>query len=114
MCIRDRGKTTEAMLRDLFRRTVPAAHWLEADATSASSATSATAALDVTDDLAIFDGHFPDTPIVPGVAQVDWVMALAPQRLPIPPRERFARLDTLKFQAVIQPGTTVRMAPSWS
>jgi hypothetical protein len=47
------------------------------------------------------------------VAQVDWVMALAPQRLPIPPRERFARLDTLKFQAVIQPGTTVRMALTW-
>jgi acyl-coenzyme A synthetase/AMP-(fatty) acid ligase len=104
------GKTTEAMLRDLFRRTVPAAHWLDAEA---NSATSATAALEVTDDLAIFDGHFPDTPIVPGVAQVDWVMALAPQRLPIPPRERFARLDTLKFQAVIQPGTTVRMALTW-
>jgi acyl-coenzyme A synthetase/AMP-(fatty) acid ligase len=50
------GKTTEAMLRDLFRRTVPAAHWLDAEA---NSATSATAALEVTDDLAIFDGHSP-------------------------------------------------------
>ncbi len=77
-------------------------------------ATSATAALDVTDDLAIFDGHFPDTPIVPGVAQVDWVMALAPQRPAAFRRaSASARLDTLKFQAVIQPGTTVRMTLTW-
>jgi len=101
------GKTTEAMLRDVFRRTVPAARWLETDATTA------TATLDVTGDLAIFDGHFPGTPIVPGVAQVDWVMALAPQRLPVPARDRFARLDTLKFQAVIRPGSTVRLALAW-
>ncbi len=33
----------------------------------------------------------PDAPIVPGVAQVDWVMALAPQRLPIPRRASASR-----------------------
>ncbi|HBO78096.1 MAG TPA: AMP-dependent synthetase, partial [Cupriavidus sp.] len=57
---------------------------------------------DIAEDLAIFDGHFPGAPIVPGVAQVDWVMALAPQRLAVPPRQRFARLDVLKFQAVMR------------
>jgi len=101
------GKTTEAMLRELFRRSIPAVRWLEADDTSA------TAELDIAEDLAIFDGHFPGAPIVPGVAQVDWVMALAPQRLAVPPRQRFARLDVLKFQAVIRPGATVRLAITW-
>lgn len=101
------GKTTEAMLRELFRHTVPAARWVAADATSAQ------AELDIADDLAVFDGHFPGMPVVPGVAQVDWVMALAPERLAIPPRDRFARLDLLKFQAVIRPGTRVRLALAW-
>jgi len=101
------GKSTEAMLRELFRRSIPAVRWLEADDTSA------TAELDIAEDLAIFDGHFPGAPIVPGVAQVDWVMALAPQRLAVPARHRFARLDVLKFQAVIRPGATVRLALAW-
>lgn len=101
------GKTTEAMLRELFRHAVPAAHWLEADATSAQ------AELDIAEDLAVFDGHFPGMPIVPGVAQVDWVMALAPERLAIPPRDRFARLDMLKFHAVIRPGARVRLSLAW-
>ncbi|WP_186426567.1 AMP-binding protein [Cupriavidus metallidurans] len=101
------GKTTEAMLRELLRHSIPVARWVEADDTSA------TAELDIAEDLAIFDGHFPGAPIVPGVAQVDWVMALAPQRLAVPPRQRFARLDVLKFQAVMRPGAAVRMALDW-
>lgn len=101
------GKTTEAMLRELFRRTVPEAVWLESDALSAS------ADLHVSEDLVVFDGHFPDAPIVPGVAQVDWVLALASERLPVPARTRFHRLDTLKFQSVIRPGSTIRMALTW-
>jgi 3-hydroxymyristoyl/3-hydroxydecanoyl-(acyl carrier protein) dehydratase len=101
------GKTTEAMLRELLRHSMPTARWVAGDDTSA------TAELDITEDLAIFDGHFPGAPIVPGVAQVDWVMALAPQRLAVPPRQRFARLDVLKFQAVIRPGATVRLALDW-
>lgn len=101
------GKTTEAMLRELFRQTLPRATWIERDAQRAA------ALLDVGEHLAIFDGHFPGTPIVPGVAQVDWVMALAPQRLPVPPRERFARLDVLKFQGIIRPGMQVRLDLDW-
>ncbi|SDD44095.1 Acyl-coenzyme A synthetase/AMP-(fatty) acid ligase [Cupriavidus sp. YR651] len=108
------GKTTEAMLRDVFRRTLPAVRWIGAEGNvDGAGGGSVTASLDITEDLAIFDGHFPGTPIVPGVAQVDWVMAIAPQRLPVPARDRFARLDTLKFQAVIQPGSTVQMALTW-
>jgi len=101
------GKTTEAMLRDLFRQTLPRVVWLDGNALTAN------AELLIGEHLAVFDGHFPGTPIVPGVAQIDWVMALAPQRLPIPPRERFARLDVLKFQGVIRPGSTVQLALEW-
>lgn len=101
------GKTTEAMLRDLFRQTLPRAVWSE------GSGNAAAATLDVGEHLAIFDGHFPGTPIVPGVAQLDWVMALAPQRLPVPARERFLRLDVLKFQGVIRPGSQVRLDLEW-
>ena len=62
----------------------------------------------------------PDTPNTPGPDPMcvdkngmDWVMALAPQRLPVPPRERFARLDVLKFQGIIRPGMQVRLDLDW-
>ncbi|WP_420991759.1 AMP-binding protein [Cupriavidus sp. 30B13] len=102
------GKTTEAMLRDVFRRVLPVARWQASE-----DALSASAELEIGEDLAVFDGHFPGSPIAPGVAQVDWVMALAPERLPVPPRAQFRRLETLKFQAVIVPGSTVQLALTW-
>ncbi|WP_373375787.1 3-hydroxyacyl-ACP dehydratase FabZ family protein [Cupriavidus nantongensis] len=86
---------------------LPHAVWIEC------SEYAAAAVLDVGAHLPIFDGHFPGTPIVPGVAQIDWAMALAPQRLPVPPRERFARLDVLKFQGIIRPGAQVRLDLEW-
>jgi len=101
------GKTTEVMLREVFRRTMPDVRWLAHDAVSAM------AELHVTEDLAVFDGHFPSAPVVPGVAQVDWVMALAPQKLPVPPRQHFAGMDILKFHAVIRPNTRVRVELIW-
>ncbi|WP_354677977.1 AMP-binding protein [Cupriavidus plantarum] len=101
------GKTTDAALRDLFRQTLPSVTWLARDSAKAA------AMLDVHPHLAVFDGHFPGAPIVPGVAQVDWVMTLAPQALPVPPRDAFLRLDVLKFQGIIRPGMQVRMDLEW-
>lgn len=86
---------------------LPAVQWLE------RAPTHARARLSIDADLAVFDGHFPQAPIVPGVAQVHWAIALAAQCLPVPGRSRFARLDALKFQQVIRPGDTVELALEW-
>jgi acyl-coenzyme A synthetase/AMP-(fatty) acid ligase/3-hydroxymyristoyl/3-hydroxydecanoyl-(acyl carrier protein) dehydratase len=101
------GKTTEHMLRDQFRRTLPATQWLE------RSPTHAVALLDVDAGLAAFDGHFAQVPILPGVAQVDWAARLAAQVLPVPPASRFHRLDALKFLQVIRPGCQLRLELDW-
>ena len=53
-------------------------------------------------DLAYFSGHFPSTPVLPGVVQVQWAQALAAQALQIPPR--FAGMEVLKFQQLVRPG----------
>jgi acyl-CoA synthetase (AMP-forming)/AMP-acid ligase II len=101
------GKTPQAMLRALFQRVLPDVRWQQRDAARA------TAILHIGEDLAVFDGHFPQTPIVPGVAQVDWAMSLAGEALDIPPRASFCRLDTLKFQRVLQPGDEAVLELDW-
>lgn len=95
----ERAKDGEALL--------PTVHWLERESTLAR------ARLDIDADLAVFDGHFPQAPIVPGVAQVHWAITLAEQCLTLPDRSRFARLDALKFQQVIRPGDTVELVLEW-
>lgn len=56
----------------------------------------------ISGDLAYFNGHFPKTPVLPGVVQVDWAIALG-QRLLDQPR-RFAGMEVLKFQQLVRPG----------
>ncbi|MGC1332454.1 AMP-binding protein [Pseudomonas sp.] len=53
-------------------------------------------------DLAFFSGHFPSAPVLPGVVQVDWALALGQQWLALPPR--FAGMEVLKFQQLVRPG----------
>ncbi|MDB5771148.1 MAG: Acyl-coenzyme synthetase/AMP-(fatty) acid ligase [Burkholderia sp.] len=55
-------------------------------------------------DMVYFEGHFPGTPIVPGVAQVDWALALACECFDLPPV--FRGIHALKFQQVIRPEST--------
>ena len=54
-------------------------------------------------DLLYFDGHFPQTPILPGVAQLEWAMMLAQECFALPPL--FCGIQALKFQHVILPET---------
>jgi 3-hydroxymyristoyl/3-hydroxydecanoyl-(acyl carrier protein) dehydratase len=58
-------------------------------------------ALEITSALAAFDGHFPDTPILPAVAQIDWAVRMARAEFALP--ARFLALRSLKFLAIVQP-----------
>lgn len=63
--------------------------------------------LDVPLDLAHFSGHFPKTPILPGVVQVDWAQTLARNLMKLPPR--FAGMEVLKFQQLARPGDRLQL-----
>ncbi|MFK0086062.1 AMP-binding protein [Pseudomonas sp. NPDC090755] len=61
--------------------------------------------LAVSADLAYFSGHFPQTPVLPGVVQVDWAIELGQALLDRP--RRFAGMEVLKFQHLVRPGDTL-------
>lgn len=69
-----------------------------------------TLALSLPADLAVFKGHFPDYPVLPGVVQLHWAVLLS--------RSYFGELgndlaiDKLKFQNIIQPGDSVSLVLS--
>ncbi|MFJ9534339.1 AMP-binding protein [Herbaspirillum sp. NPDC101396] len=63
--------------------------------------------LHVPPDLLYFDGHFPEAPILPGVVQLDWALALGRQYFDLP--ARFHALQALKFQRVVTPGATLTL-----
>ena len=63
--------------------------------------------IDVPLDLAHFSGHFPQTPILPGVVQIDWALNLARELLDLPPR--FSGMEVLKFQQLARPGDRLQL-----
>jgi 3-hydroxymyristoyl/3-hydroxydecanoyl-(acyl carrier protein) dehydratase len=99
------GKTPLAALQALFRPLRPEAQWMSRDAERA------VARLDVAADLLVFDGHFPGTPVLPGVAQVDWAVRYAAECFSLP--ECMLRLDALKFQRPVRPGTSLELSLHW-
>jgi 3-hydroxymyristoyl/3-hydroxydecanoyl-(acyl carrier protein) dehydratase len=58
-------------------------------------------------DLFYFEGHFPDTPILPGVVQIDWAIACGREYFNLPPA--FKGIHALKFQRVIRPELPVTL-----
>ncbi|MEK1906264.1 MAG: AMP-binding protein [Pseudomonas sp.] len=65
--------------------------------------------LDVPLDLAHFTGHFPQTPVLPGVVQIDWAQHLARQLIrDLPPR--FVGMEVLKFQQLVRPGDRLHLS----
>lgn len=58
-------------------------------------------------DLPCFTGHFPQTPVLPGVVQVDWAIALAEPLLAA--NLRFAGMEVLKFQQLVRPGDALQL-----
>lgn len=60
-------------------------------------------------DLAHFSGHFPQTPVLPGVVQIDWAQQLARQLIKdLPPR--FCGMEVLKFQQLVRPGDQLQLS----
>ncbi len=59
-------------------------------------------------ELACLDGHFPGHPIVPGVAQLGWVLEAAAELLGREPRAR--ALEALKFPTPLRPGDACELA----
>ena len=64
----------------------------------------------VGDDIAVLQGHFPQEPIVPGVAQLFWAAALARQAFPRYATALTGEVRSLKFKRVISPGTQLRIS----
>jgi acyl-coenzyme A synthetase/AMP-(fatty) acid ligase/3-hydroxymyristoyl/3-hydroxydecanoyl-(acyl carrier protein) dehydratase len=67
--------------------------------------------LDVPDDLAALEGHFPGRPLVPGVVQLGWVVETAAAGLGRP--LRLTGIETLKFPEPLRPGHRVQVAVSF-
>ncbi|RZJ61383.1 MAG: acyl-CoA synthetase [Acidovorax sp.] len=100
------GKTTQHDLLALFRPLMPQPQWTE------RSERQATATLLVDPGLRVLDGHFPGAPIVPGVAQLHWVVTLGTQAFGIP--AAFLRGEVVKFQQPIVPGDRVEVQLQWN
>lgn len=99
------GKTPAALLARLFDPRRPPSVLLERGATTAR------VRLAVDPRLPFFDGHFPGQPIVPGVAQLEWVMRYAQELFD--PELAFAGIDGLKFQRTIEPGAAIDLVLDW-
>lgn len=55
--------------------------------------------------LLYFDGHFTQSPVLPGVVQVDWAILYGRRHFALPPN--FVGMHALKFQNIIQPEVPV-------
>lgn len=99
------GKVTEAALTALFRPERPEARWTLREPAHAQ------VELPLDASLAVFEGHFTQAAILPGVAQLDWAVQLAREVFPLPPR--FLRMEALKFQRVARPGDLIHLDLEW-
>ncbi|MBM3117134.1 AMP-binding protein [Jeongeupia naejangsanensis] len=103
----DMGKTPESLLAALFAPpTEPEI------VTETRDEHGLTLTLSISPHLAHFDGHFDQTPVLPGVAQIDWAVRHGRARFGI--TGEFAGMRQLKFQRIIQPGMTVTLALTWA
>ncbi|CDL86536.1 hydroxymyristoyl-ACP dehydratase [Xenorhabdus cabanillasii] len=62
-------------------------------------------------DLSWFRGHFPVQPLLPGVAQIDWVMHYAQTLLA--PGWAFSSIEMVKFQFPLQPEDNLLLKLQW-
>ncbi|MEO3990587.1 ApeI family dehydratase [Pseudocitrobacter cyperus] len=62
-------------------------------------------------DLFWFKGHFSVQPLLPGVAQLEWVMRYTTRLLT--PDYRFHSIQNVKFQAPLLPGNRITLTLKW-
>ncbi|WP_434745000.1 3-hydroxyacyl-ACP dehydratase FabZ family protein [Candidatus Pantoea rara] len=74
-------------------------------------ADSVTLILQVEAGLFWFQGHFPALPILPGVAQLDWVMHYGVSLLA--PGKQFVAIENIKFQQPVLPDSLIQLHIDW-
>ena len=74
-------------------------------------ADSVTLTLQIEAGLFWFQGHFATLPILPGVAQLDWVMHYGIVLLA--PGKQFAAIENIKFQQPVTPGSLLQLHLDW-
>ncbi len=95
------GKSPESLLLARFDRRVPEFRLLE------QTASGCVAELWVSADHALFHRSFSQAAILPGVAQIDWLVWLSRELLGMD--GGFAGLELAKFRRIIQPGSQLRV-----
>ncbi len=68
--------------------------------------------LAVTEDLDVFQGHFPALPVLPGVAQLDWALRLAKSQQLVDGGAELRDFQ-VKFRNVIRPPLTLTLTLRW-
>ncbi len=107
MPVDSQGKTSQRVLAELFRLSLPPTRSLQ------YSADSAQLVLDINNNLIIFDGHFSQhAAVVPGVALIDWAIKHARDLFTF--KHRFLRIEALKFQQVIRPDNDIHLDLQWN
>jgi len=95
------GKSPESLLRARFDRRVPEYRVLE------QRTDGCVVQLWVSPTSPYFTGHFPGQPVLPGVAQIDWLVWLARELLGMD--GGFAGLEAAKFKRIIRPGSRLQV-----
>ena len=107
MPVDSQGKTSQRVMAELFRLSLPPSRILQ------RTEDSALLELKVNKDLVVFDGHFSQhAAVVPGVALIDWAIKNGRELFALHPR--FVRIEALKFQQVIPPDTDVNLDIQWN
>lgn len=103
------GKITQSRLRELFQE--PDWGALSSDRPELLGEDRSPNAIErsclVPPDLSCFPGHFPNRPMVPGVLQLDWALALAEVWLGRAPR--VLEIESLKLLLPLEPGARFRI-----
>lgn len=64
--------------------------------------------------LAVFQGHFPGNPILPGVVQIDWAVTASQEAFEQTPAGQFRGMSQIKFKVPIAPASWLKLELSLS